>query len=103
MGQILMPARPDRAKMHPVCARLVGRDPDVLTEIEEKLAEHFGLYGDLYWCNVTRTQDHILLETDLGHPGTPASIMVPPDTPLAEAAWELAEVISYYMDEYPHS
>lgn len=102
MESVIIPGRPDRGAMHPACARLVGRNPDTLTKTEEILAEHFGLYGDLYYGEWVRTRDYLYMRTDTGTPRPEdwIDIRLPPDTPLVEGCWELARVTSYWLNTY---
>lgn len=100
MQQVIIPAQPDPTHLSRACARLVGRDPDSLTATEERLAEYFGMYGELYWAEYARGRDYLYLRTDVGHPGEYIDIRMPPDTPIEEACWELAVVANHYLNTY---
>lgn len=98
MRVMIIPAQPRPSELVPAGHQLVGRDPDCLTATEERIAEHLGLHGELYWAEYAVTSDYIYLRTDGGLPGEYIDCRVPPDTPLREAAWRLAEVADYYLN-----
>lgn len=102
MHSVIIPAHPERENMHPVCARLVGRSYESLTPTEASLADHFGMYGEIYHGEWARTRDHLHIRTDDGTPDPDRwiDIRLPPDTPLDEGCWELARVADFWLNSY---
>lgn len=85
---------------NPVRDRLIGRDADTLSATEEILLDHFAMYGELSVATSTTHHDYIELKSDFGNPEEEIDIRVPLDTPMFEAARQLADTIHYYLDSY---
>lgn len=92
---IVMPGALD---IHPLADRLVGREHRSLTATEKEIHERFSLNGEFYFADF---HPDGLVVTDVGHPGQLVDIRVHPDTPAYDAAWELARVVDYYLNELP--